>query len=176
MKRLVTLLFAALVGIHTFGNSASAAPVNAPVDASDFITVGGYDWAWASPCNAVDPTCGAIDFSYQGMQGWALATTSQIDAAISAAGGILGWVAQFEPGDICASRFFTVYSHCDYNDPKQYNLVYNWSGNTTNPGDAIYNEVFAVRVSAVPIPAAGLLLMGGLGLLAAMKRRNQKSV
>jgi len=177
MKKLATLLFAGLVGMHMSATTASAAVVDAPVDPSDYISIGGADWAWASPCNAVDPTCGGIDFSYQGLQGWALATTAQIDAAISAAGGIIGWVALFQPGDICASRFFsTVYSHCDYNDPLSYNLVYNWSGNTTNPEYAVFNEVFAVRVSPVPVPAAGFLLMGGLGLLAAMKRRHQKSV
>lgn len=177
MKKLVTLLFALLMGIHAFSTPASAALVDAPVDPSAYITVGGSDWAWASPCNAVAPTCGGIDFSYQGPLGWALATTSQIDSAIAAAGGIGGWVSLFQPGNICASRFFsTSYSHCDYNDPISYGLVYNWSGNTLYPEYAVFNEVFAIRVGAVPVPAAGFLLLGGLGLLAAKKRRNAKSV
>jgi len=173
MKKIFTVLFALLMGAHVFTTSASASIVNTPVDASEYITIGGADWAWAGPCSAFAPTCGAIDLSLQGSLGWAVASTAQIDAVVLAIGGLAAWVAQFEPGDICASRFFSNdHNHCDYPDGSA-GYIFNFSGNSL-PGEA-YLETFAIRVSAVPVPAAGFLLLGGIGMLAANKRRKKIS-
>lgn len=170
------MMFALMMGIQVFATGAVAS-IDSAVDSSEYVTIGGADWAWANPCNDSDPTCGAIDMSYQSTQGWALASTAQIDAIIASVGGLTDWVALFQPGNVCATAYFSdFYTHCDYSDALDFSLVDNWSGNTLYPEYEQYNEVFVVRVAAVPVPAAGLLLLTGLGLVGAAKRRKQKTV
>jgi hypothetical protein len=36
-----------------------------------YISKGGYDIAWASPCAQVSPSCGVADYSFQAAFGWA---------------------------------------------------------------------------------------------------------
>lgn len=169
MKRLFVLAAWAFLGMQAVATPAQAAIDNGPVDSADYITIGGLDWAWASPCNPFAPTCGAIDLSVQGPLGWALASTSQIDDAIAAAGGLTGWVNQFQPGGICASRYFSnSWTNCDYSDALS-GLIYNYSGNVEGaPGGIyeLYNETFTVREHVgVPAPDGLPLFMIGLGLV-----------
>lgn len=173
VKNLLVLALGIFVGLQAFARPADAALVDAPVDPADYITVGGDDWAWAGPCAPFSPSCGPIDLSYQAGQGWALATTAQLDAVIAAVGGLASWVAQFQPGDVCASRFFSnAHSHCDYGDGAS-GHIYNYSGNLS-PG-ATTLEVFAIRVAAVPVPAGLPLLLGGVGLLALLRRSKRQA-
>ena len=173
MKNTLALIFGTLLGLHAYGSSANAALVDAPVDPSEFITIGGADWAWAGPCAPFEPSCGVIDLSFQAPLGWALASTLQIDAVILAVGGLTSWVDLFQVDDICASRFFSnSFSHCDYSDG-DLGGIYNYSGNTFGEHPAL--EVFAVRVSTVPVPAALPLFLSGLGLLGFVRKLRRRA-
>ena len=64
MKKLVSLLMAL-----TFATSANAILMTEVSD-NAYITVDGYDIAWAAPCALVTPSCGPVDLSYQSQFGW----------------------------------------------------------------------------------------------------------
>ena len=143
---------------------AAATILNEPVPTDNFITFGGLDWAWASPCQ---PTgcggpSGAMDMSYQSTQGWRIASTADFANAPDR-------TAFLRPDNsvICASAWFThIYSHCDYSNP-----VWNMDGE----GGPWYSETWVVRGDAtpgVPEPATWAMLIAGFGLVGtAMRRR-----
>ena len=179
------LTAAAIFAVSSFGfvNDAEAALIDAPVADNAYISIGDRDWAWAGPCSAVEPSCGAIDLSYQAGQGWRLPTIAEMDAAISAAGGVVAWANQFVfPGAnsnngsadfACASAYFSNrWDHCDFdvalNGIFNSELAVNQYG--FNPSFA---ETFVVRVSAVPLPGALPLLLAAFGATAAVGRRRR---
>ena len=151
---------------------ASAAIINAPVPTSNYITFNGNDWAWASPCppsgHGDGGTCGdgsAIDFSYQGTQGWRLPTAAELAAGPSVAD--FGSPSAFA----CASAWFTSsYSHCDYGDAAG-GAIFGAPG-----GGVWYAETWAIR-GAVPEPASWALMLSGFGAIGgAMRSRRKASV
>lgn len=124
MKRL-GILMAATVALGLSVAPASAGPINAPVPSNAFITLNGFDWAWASPCPAqggAGPgvSCGngfqAVDLTYQSTLGWRFPTAAELLLApvaqdfLFAGGNVpLGVVApgtKFGPADpLSGSRF-----------------------------------------------------------------------
>jgi len=83
---------AAFGGLALGAAVPASAAINAPVPTANYITFNGNDWAWASPCppsgHGDGGTCGdgsAIDFSYQGTQGWRLPTAAELAAGPSVA-------------------------------------------------------------------------------------------
>ena len=163
------LALAALV----FGAPAPAlAQIDAPVPAANYITFGGFDWAWASPCPPSGGyggvTCGngpILDLSYQGTLGWRLPTAAELAAGPSVSD--FGTSSSFK----CASAWFVSYTHCDYGDA-QSGAVFGAPG-----GDVWYAETWVIRdgSGAVPEPAAWGMLIGGFALAgAAMRRRSNK--
>lgn len=173
MSRFFSMLAAMVLGFQMYATNADAALVNAPVAASDYITFGGDDWAYASPCAPFAPSCSVIDLSYQGAQGWALPSIAQMDAAIAAAGGAASWTAMFQSIGACAAEYFSNYSHCDYSQATNGD-IYNYSANVID-SNAYYDEVFVVRVAAVPVPASLPLIVGGLGLMGFVARRRKNA-
>lgn len=169
MKRSIFAL-AAVSGMALGFAMPAAAQINAPVPTANYITLGDWDWAWASPCppsGGFDgETCGdgsSIDFTYQSTQGWRLPTAAELAAGPT--------VADFGTPDSfkCASAWFTAsYSHCDYGDAAG-GAVYGSPG-----GDVWYAETWAIRAHAVPEPASWALMLGGFGLIggALRSRRN----
>jgi hypothetical protein len=149
------------------------AQINAPVPTANYITFGGFDWAWASPCPPSGgfggTTCGfgpILDLSYQGTQGWRLPTAAELAAGPSVTD--FGTASAFA----CASAWFVpTYTHCDYGDAAG-GAVFGTPG-----GDVWYAETWVIRdgSGAVPEPAAWGMLIGGFALAgAAMRRRSLK--
>ena len=160
--------FAALA-LGATGISAPAfAAINAPVPVANYITFGGNDWAWASPCPpsgaGQGTTCGdgsPIDLSYQSTQGWRLPTAAELAAGPS--------VSDFGTPSVfaCASAWFSNYSHCDYSDAAS-GAVYGSPG-----GGVWYAETWAIRDGAVPEPAVWAMMISGLALVGGVMRRRR---
>ena len=149
--------------------SPAVAQIDAPVPTNNYITFGGSDWAWAAPCAPMEPSCGVVDFSYQGTQGWRLPTADEFLAGPLAAD--FGTYDNFR----CASAWFsTNYTHCDYGDGVQF-AVY---GDPRNPypGNGAV-ETWAIRnAAAVPEPTTwAMMLFGFVAISVAMRRRRKKS-
>jgi len=161
----------ASTGLALAAAMPASAQINAPVPVTNYITFGGADWAWASPCppsgGVPGTTCGfgtPVDFTYQGTQGWRLPTAAELAAGPT--------VADFgTPGAFaCASAWFTSsYTHCDYGDAAG-GAVFGGPG-----GDVWYAETWVVR-GGVPEPASWALMLGGFGAIGGALRRRRAAV
>jgi hypothetical protein len=183
------VLFAAAVAIAAA--SPAAAIINAPVAANAYVTFGGLDWAWASPCDASGPnSCGPIDLSFQSTQGWRVAVAADFasgmnytkfqfaGANVPANGSDPVSGATFFGGNsvatACATPWFSnSYSHCDFSDGVS-DIVWNMPG--TQGQGACCHETWVVRDpagGAVPEPASWAMLIAGFGLVGAIQRRRK---
>ena len=150
----------------------AAATINAPVPTANYITYGGLDWAWASPCAAYGPSCSGITLAYQSTQGWRYPTLAEFNKRPE--------VADF--GGACASAWFDlVYSHCDFGDPdypfgaiagvKPHGYLFDYGYGVTAYGTSSVADSWVVRGASVPEPASWLMLIAGFGLVGAAARR-----
>lgn len=167
---------------------AQAAFVNSPVPANAFITFKGLQWAWANPCAPTDPTCGAIDLSYQSTQGWRLPTLAEVLAGPSGpdfvfAGANVNVVTNLDPvsgaynaflptgGDFaCATPYFSgIFHHCDYGDELPSNDGLYPTGNAAE-------ETWVVRRGGAPLPEPVTLALFGAAFagLSLVRRRGAK--
>lgn len=150
------------------------------VSENAYISVGGYDIAWANPCAVNSPSCGVLDLSYQSQFGWeAMSSTvfnslgisaydfvfdgANVDYATGnnfdeASGATVHFVNDIVGGDVAvAAPWFSDYNHIDWGN----GVDGLWSFSDNN--GELYYESLAVRVSAaVPEPSSIALL--GLGL------------
>lgn len=186
MKPLSALLAASALALAAGG--ADAALYDNPVASNAYITMGGLDWAWAS---AAEYSVFAIDLSYQSQFGWRLPTAAELLNAPVAqdflfSGGNVPYNgtdplsgsyfayrdASYTGDGACAAAYFSNATNCDWgNAPGTLNDPQPWQGQAGAPG---YAEGLVVRgISPVPIPAAGFLLVGALGGLAAVRRRKK---
>ncbi|QMW23663.1 PEPxxWA-CTERM sorting domain-containing protein [Sandaracinobacteroides saxicola] len=165
-------IFAAALLASTFAMPVAAAPIYAPVPVANYITVGGTDWAWASPC-AFTGGCSSIDLSYQSTQGWRTPTRVE-------------WAARPTVLDFagkCASAWFdNSYSHCDFGDPdfpgvampgvQPTGVIWDFGYGTSNyQGYEGLAETWLVRGAAVPEPATWAMMIAGFGLVGFAARR-----
>ena len=169
-----TALYALAASAMTLAVAMPAsAQINAPVPADNYITFGGNDWAWASPCppsgGFEGEACGdgsSVDFTYQSTQGWRLPTAAELAAGPS--------VSDFGTSDSfkCASAWFTAsYTHCDYDDAAG-GAVFGSPG-----GNVWYAETWAIRAGAVPEPASWAFMVGGFGMIGgAMRSRRRAAI
>lgn len=165
---------------------ASAALLNIPVPANTYITFGGLDWAWASPCSPTGCNSGQLplDLSYQATQGWRLPTAAEFAARPSenafifaganvplAGVSVEGTVFTSAPGDgACATAYFTSgspFNQCDFNDA----VIGAIFGNPAWAGEPNV-ETWLVRGDGViPEPATWAMLIAGFGLVGFAARR-----
>ena len=68
-------LFAAVATL-AFAGASQALPLATPVASNAYITVGGLDWAWASPLEQ-----STVDLTNQAIYGWRLPTAAELAMA-----------------------------------------------------------------------------------------------
>jgi hypothetical protein len=193
MGDFMRLILAAAVAIAASA-PAAAAFINAPVPTNAYVSFGGLDWAWASPC---DPgpggTCGALDLSYQGTQGWRIATAADFlatgmtfaqfqfeGANVPAAGTEAGTGATFFGANpvatACATPWFSnTFQHCDFGDG-QAGVVWNMPGNVSQGNCCSETWVVRGQITAVPEPRTWAMLIAGFGLVGAIQRRRKTAI
>lgn len=186
-----------LVGVFTaglcltvFSTFANGALYNAEVPANTYVTINGFDVAWAAPCAAEGNSCGNIDLSFQGQFGWQVMTKEVFESLsidyldFVVVGGNVGYFTgnnldeisgarigarcSFEvPGDVAVAAPYFSSTH-DYVD---------WANGALNIWDPISDDpcaealVYRPSVSTVPVPGALLLLGTGLAALLASRVR-----
>lgn len=167
MNRIATITAAALTAVAAFAPAAQAT-VFAEVPETNIISYNGLEWTWASPCAPSDlsRSCSSQDFSYQSQFGWRLPEGDE-------------WANLPSTGlfnRTCSAAYFDRrYSHCDYSNPfwtpaaGSYSSYYETVAVREVSVDLDPNE--AAAASPVPVPAALPLMLGGIGALAAARRR-----
>jgi hypothetical protein len=150
--------------------SPAQAIINVPVPSANYITFGGADWAWASPCNPTGSGCGdgvsgRVDLTFQATEGWRLPTLAELLAGPSVSD--FGTSTAFA----CASAYFSVgYTHCDYDDAAS-GEIYGL------PGANSFAETWVVRgavAAGVPEPGTWAMMILGFGLAGFFMRATRR--
>jgi hypothetical protein len=171
----------------------AAATINSPIPTNAYITYNGLDWAWGAPI--ADPT--GLYLTYQGTQGWHVATAQELANAPNAANFMFAGAnvpyngtdpvsgavfadtnanyATLHSAGACATPYFSSgYAHCDFDDGNGQSFT--WAGTNGNQGN---NDQLYVRASVsngVPEPATWTTLIFGFGAVGAMLRRRKFSL
>jgi hypothetical protein len=175
MRMRVGIVCLALAGMLCAGAPAAADPIDVPSNL--LVLRAGLEWAWASPCAPVDPSCATPLEMHHGFR---LAQEADWLAGFTGLQDVYNAFNPVGASQLCASGYFNSgYSHCDAANVWPPNAGYvltvwnapeAWGSSNTS-----YAESFVVRggAASVPDPGSSLLLlgMGLVGLRAWRKRR-----
>ncbi|MRW85847.1 PEP-CTERM sorting domain-containing protein [Pseudoduganella sp. FT26W] len=170
MKNFIQVLvaLAAILMLHAPAHALSE--LNSPIDPKVIVTVGDLQWVWSGPCAPVEPSCGT---SMQ-RDNFTIPTAAQWLSSFADTATVVAAFTTTPFTGICASPWFnTALDHCDLMD-LQMGSIWNAPSpigtfETQNAGA----EAFLVRV--VPEPETYLMLVAGLGLVAAIARRKRST-
>ncbi|GAA0817342.1 hypothetical protein GCM10009111_18390 [Colwellia asteriadis] len=173
MKKIGLLLLCSLMNL-----TANATLMTGEVAEDAFVTVGGYDLAWASPCSdgLLESSCSNIDLTEQSGYGWKVITSSLFSSlGINASTFIVDYSSsntKFYNGKNYAKAagwFSNDYSHIDVND----GIAGLWS--FADIADSQYwAETIVYRDSSsvnIPEPTPFTLLALGLVTLGISRRK-----
>ena len=159
--------------------SANAAFISGPVAEDAYVTFGGYDLAWASPCSdgLLESSCGAIDMTEQAGYGWQVMTSDLFAAlGISASTFIVEYSStntEHYSGQNYAKAvrwFSNNHQHIDVID----GIAGRWSfadkAETTWYETIVYRQ--SISIASVPAPTSVAVLGLGLALLG-FSRKNK---
>jgi len=178
--------------LTAFSTVANGALYNVEVPANAYVTIDGFDVAWAAPCAAEGESCGKIDLTFQGQFGWQIMTKEVFDSLsidyldFVVVGGNVDFVtgnnldevskaylggpgtAVKVPGDVAvaAPYFSSTHKYVD------------WANGVENLWDPIsdsqYAEALVYRPIAAPVPVPATVFLLGTGLVALLANRVRK--
>lgn len=168
------LVLAALASLFAVGVNATI--FTGPVADDAYVTFGGYDLAWASPCSdgQLERSCSAIDMTEQSAYGWQVMTSDLFSLlGISASTFLVDYSSantQSYGGNNYAKAtgwFSNTWTHIDVSD----GINGYWSFADTV--ESSWYETITYRVSAsVPEPSSVILFLLGLASLTYARRKN----
>jgi hypothetical protein len=168
LKKLLTF---GAIGLFTA--SANATILTGEVDSDAYVTISGYDLAWASPCSdgILENSCSAIDMTEQSGYGWNVMTSDLFASlGISASTFIVNYSSantqSYANNNYAKATgwFSDDYTHIDIND----GIGGLWTfADVAEPSSSW--ETITYR--AVDVPAPATLAFFALGLMGLASRR-----